>query len=373
MNNWQKLCTQVTPLIRGNVSEDIYHSSFISCLKTIFNWDDINIENKFPVRMGSTSREADIILKGRDFNIVIEMKKPGITLDNEHEKQLFSYMRVLGYKYGLLVGNKIKLFFDYDRDKRPDEIEEIVSLDFNANNEEGKKLGELLDSTVCSDNKLKEYSKNKIENSQKLKLIKQLKNDFEANNFQKIKEIVKAGLLQDGYDDDVINAILEEIKINFITSDNYHFNKIHKNIKTLNNNIIDEVVAYYHSICDKNFMCYGNSKTYRQIPIIKPIKKSLHYEFIIRDNTSIGVEIHMESKEHIVLNDVISSFTGKINGYTINHRMVREKDNIQILIPFSAGKEECSNVMKQLIEITYEKILNEYKRLQHIMPDTGIA
>ena len=33
MNNWQKLCETVNPLIKGNVSEDIYHSSFVSCLK----------------------------------------------------------------------------------------------------------------------------------------------------------------------------------------------------------------------------------------------------------------------------------------------------------------------------------------------------
>jgi hypothetical protein len=354
----------VTPLIKGNVSEAVYHSSFISCLKTIFNWDDVNIKDKYPVPMGSTTKEADIILEGNGFNIVIEMKQPEIILGNEHTGQLISYMRILGYKYGLLVGKKIKLFYDYDRNKKPNEIEEILSLDFNVNNEEGKILGELLDNTVCSDNKLHEYSEMRIKNFQKLQLVKQLKNDFEVSNFKKIKEIVKDGLLQDGYDEDVINIILEEIKISFTKIDNNQFNKIDENKKTYNNYILDEIMAYYNSICDKNFMCYGNNKNYRQIAIIKPIKNFLHYEFIIRNITFVGVEIHAESRKLIVLNDVMSSFTGKINGYTIGHRIVKGKDYIQILVPYSAGKEMCSNVMKQLVELTYEKILNEYKNLE---------
>jgi len=362
MNNWQKLCIQLAPLINRNVSEDVYHSSFISCLKTIFNWDDANIKDKFPVPMGSSTKEADIILEGKDFNIVIEMKRPEKFLGVEETGQLISYMRILGYKYGLLIGNKIKLFYDYDHNKIPNEIEEILSLDFNSNSEEGKILGELLDSTVCSGNKLYEYSNIRIKSFQNLQLVKQLKKDFEVNNFKKIKEIIKNGLVQDGYDEDVINNIIKEININFIKSENSHINKIDENKKTYNN-ILDEVMTYYNSICDKNFICYGNHRNYRQIAIIKPIKNKLHYEFIKRD-TDVGIEIHAESNDFVVLNDVMSSFTGKINGYTINHRMVRGRKYIQILVPYSAGKEECSNVMKQLIELTYEKILIECKKLE---------
>jgi hypothetical protein len=169
MNNWEKLCAQVTPLISGGVNEAVFNKSFLSCLRTIFNWGSDNLKAEYPVQMGSTTKRADVILTGGDFSIVIEMKHPDKVLGSDHAGQLFSYMRILGYKYGLLVGSEIKLFYDCDHN----EIKEIVSLNFNANNKDGIELGDLLDSTTCSDNKLDEYCKLKIENLKKLRLTKE--------------------------------------------------------------------------------------------------------------------------------------------------------------------------------------------------------
>jgi hypothetical protein len=184
MNNWEKLCAQITPLINGGVNEAVFNKFFLSCLRTIFNWENDNLKVEFPVPMGSTTKRADIILNGEDFSIVIEMKHPDKMLGNDHAGQLFSYMRILGYKYGLLVGNEIKLFCDCDHNK----IKKIVSLDFNANNEGGKEFGDLLDSTVCSNNKLDEYCKLQ----EKLQLIKKsdLKNSKKDN---KIKDKTEGG------------------------------------------------------------------------------------------------------------------------------------------------------------------------------------
>jgi hypothetical protein len=148
MNNWQKVCIQINPLIKRDVAEEVYHEQFVSCLQTIFNWNIANIKVEQPVRMGSTDKYADIVLAGNGFGIVIEMKRPSVALGDNEAGQLSSYMRVLGKRYGLLVGNKIKVF--YDNDKESSAATEIASFDFDGDNSEGTAFCEILDGSNCS-------------------------------------------------------------------------------------------------------------------------------------------------------------------------------------------------------------------------------
>jgi Holliday junction resolvase len=363
MDNWKNLCSLITPLINGVVSETVYHSSFITWLNLIFHWENDKIKDEVPVQMGST-KKADIVLEGNDFNIVIEMKKPSIKLENDQAGQLIAYMRILGskYKYGMLIGNKLKLFYVNDPNKELHEIKEIVSLDFDPNNKDGIELGNLLDYTVCSDNKLKEYSESKMEYFQRIQIIEMLKRDLEANNFEKIKQILKSELSK-GYDEEVIQFILDEININFRRKENQYSRQNNVNRQPIDNSCLKDIMQYYNSIRDNNFICFGSDNKYRQISIIQRVRL-LHYEFYNNyNNDYIGVEIHAESKELVGLNEVLSSFTGNIKGYTIEHKMIRGRERIIILVPCSAGKEVCSIVMKELINLTYEKICVEYKRL----------
>lgn len=309
--------------------------------------------------MGSSTKEADIVLIDNDFQLVIEMKQPGITLEDKQSSQLISYMRILGCNYGLLVGNKFKYFYDYDHSKNPYEIKEIVCLDFVADDKDGVAICDILDKANCSNDKLYEYSKTKIEKLQKMQLINRLKKDLTSNNCRKIKDIIKNNLELNGYDEEVISNIINDIIISFHKL-NSPPDFDHHSLPPSQISFLDDIMSYYNSICDKNFICYGNKINYRQIAIMKT-DKTLHYEFILRKNTHIGIELHLESKEHIRLNDVISSFTGKIRDYIIGHRMVKGKDYIQVLVPVSDGKEECSIIMKELISLTYDKICNEYK------------
>jgi hypothetical protein len=39
MNNWQKVCKQIRPLIKTDVLEDTLHQSFEALLETVLNWD----------------------------------------------------------------------------------------------------------------------------------------------------------------------------------------------------------------------------------------------------------------------------------------------------------------------------------------------
>ena len=321
MNNyhWKMLCEKVNYLIKiGVTNEDPFHNALEEEFKNIYNWPLQHIKHKPSVKIGSETKYPDIILEGDGFGIIIEVKAPGVILGDDQAGQLISYMsnyytdrNSIRCKYGLLIGGEIKVYFQDDPNKRP---QLITNFGFDVDSSDANSLSEILFYDECSDEKLIEYmDKHKKEIAQK-----------ENGNTTIIQPIPPS------------------------------------------NNFLDEVMNHYNSICDQNFKCFKccrKDRAFGQIEIIKT-EKLLHYEFILRENPFMGIEIHMEDMKFIVLNDVISFFKGKIRGYTIGHRSVRGgKDYIQILVPFNAGKEECSLVMKELINLTYEEIRNEYKKL----------
>jgi hypothetical protein len=216
MNNWQKLCLQINPLIKRDVSEELYHEQFVTYLQTIFNWDAANIKIEEPVRIGSTNKYADIVLEGNGFGIVIEMKKPGVALGDNETGQLTSYMRILGKRYGLLVGNKLKIFYDYDKELSAPT--EIASFDFDGNNSEGAAFCEILEKSNCSSESLNEYARGRLSRLKTTKEFEQLKKEVIANNGEKIKEIVKNKLVSEGHEEKVVLDVLKDIVVSLSVS-----------------------------------------------------------------------------------------------------------------------------------------------------------
>ncbi|AEF81864.1 DUF4357 domain-containing protein [Leadbettera azotonutricia] len=265
MNNWQKLCEQVNPLINKSVDENLFHLLFESFLKTIFNWDDINIKHKQPVPMGRDIKEADIILTGEKYGIVIEMKRPSVSLGDKEAGQLTSYMRILQYKYGLLIGNKIKVYYDDDTNK--DNPIEVANFDFDTNSSDGVALSEILDRNVCSNEKLKEYVIERIKRIQTKKKMELLKNELVNNDGNKIKIIIKEKLISDGYKEENINDILNDISIflkqtptlieNNIVETNG--NEETQNRRQLSAAVIAETFHFYKRNTDAKMKILGNN------------------------------------------------------------------------------------------------------------------
>jgi hypothetical protein len=218
MDNWQKLCEQVIPLIKNNATEDLFHSLFETYLKTIFNWDIGSIRHKMPVPMGRDIKEADIVLVGSNYGIVIEMKNPSVVLGDKEIGQLTSYMRILGYKFGFLIGNEFRVF--YDDDTNSGTPIQIASFEFDPNNSDGISLCNILDKSICSNEKLKEYAIMHIKRMETQQKMKQLKTELLNNNGEKIKEIIKNKLMSDGYDENYINDILNNIVISYKPTNN---------------------------------------------------------------------------------------------------------------------------------------------------------
>jgi hypothetical protein len=166
MNNWEKLCRAVKLQIPYIKDERDYHKFFATTLQTIFNWDDDTIKNHVSTTDGKESKEADIVLKkGNNFGLVIEMKDLDINLDDpkKGKDQLQSYMRNFCHSYGLLVGNKMKVFYDKPTDGNQKELVEVACFDFNRENDEkAAAFCEILDMNKCSDEALKAYMLERI-------------------------------------------------------------------------------------------------------------------------------------------------------------------------------------------------------------------
>jgi hypothetical protein len=81
----------------------------------------------------------DIIVKLLDKNqsFVIEVKKPSADIENQsHKNQLFSYMRQLKLEHGILIGNKIQIYYDGKLNSTEDPIL-LKSIEISESSKDG--------------------------------------------------------------------------------------------------------------------------------------------------------------------------------------------------------------------------------------------
>lgn len=85
----------------------------------------------------------DAILRKNGVNVLcIELKKYMVGLNENNEKQLFSYMRALKLPFGILWGSSIKVFYDKPNDNQ--EPVKVCEIKFSRSDELGEKLVEQL-------------------------------------------------------------------------------------------------------------------------------------------------------------------------------------------------------------------------------------
>jgi len=156
---WARLCGYAKVFLTGQgLREDVFHRTLEVCLEDIFDWPEASVKHKETVQIGSRE-QADIVLKGTDFNLVIEVKRPDSELREKAAGQLIYYMRNLGYpcKYGLLIGREVQVFYDTDTTIAAKDIKPLVSFGFDSADQYGIAMGEVLDFNACSNEKLREY------------------------------------------------------------------------------------------------------------------------------------------------------------------------------------------------------------------------
>ncbi len=95
-------------------SESNFQNGIMSILTSDLGWPESQVSKEYPVRMGSTSKKMDFLLKDSEQHpmVVIEVK-----LSKSHDDgvaQLGSYMNALEpqLNIGLVIKDKIYVFYD---------------------------------------------------------------------------------------------------------------------------------------------------------------------------------------------------------------------------------------------------------------------
>ena len=103
-----------------------------------------DIDSQRAIAIGSSQRIIpDIIIKNSNKDLfIVELKQPQLQSGNE---QLLSYLKLLKIEIGVLICNKLFLYyFDYNK---PDNEQLFVEISFTENNPDGIKFLELFQKT----------------------------------------------------------------------------------------------------------------------------------------------------------------------------------------------------------------------------------
>lgn len=215
MEKWNELCYNLSENISANLSEDLFELKVIQSLD-ILGWKgfkgDLKIRSSFQV--GASKRLVpDIIVKSENKDLfVIEVKKPGIPLNSEFGSQLKSYMRQLKLDFGILIGQKIQIFYDGILFGNSD-FTLIDEIEFIRDSEKGRKFIELFNKENYSKHIIENHAQEKIEKLKEVETIKKLKEELLSENYkEKVKNYLITELLNK-YSENLINQVFSELDI----------------------------------------------------------------------------------------------------------------------------------------------------------------
>ncbi len=162
MNKWSDFCIAINS--RKYEREADLESFFKQCLIEIFGWNEQEIEQQKSVYYGHEKiKRTDLTLRFEDHtSLIIELKAPGIKLTaRDSIEQVSSYMNQTLAKFGFLANDKNLLLFykttnDYEQPKC------ILDLELDEENEDGKRLGELLGRNNYNEAEFKKFCEEKL-------------------------------------------------------------------------------------------------------------------------------------------------------------------------------------------------------------------
>lgn len=204
-NKWKEICYLMK--INKASSEDLFQSEIVNIFEKL-GWSRFNkeIEEKRKISIGSAnSLKPDIIVKNNTNDLfVVELKKPTARYTDRNDSQLFSYLRQLKLNIGLLINDRIHVFYEDGNCKVP---VEIMNIEFNENAEDGLKFIELFSRQTYNQEFLLNYCKNQLKS---LDAVDYLTSDEFKN---KIVEFIREDTGKQ-FSNDVIDIALKNIEIN---------------------------------------------------------------------------------------------------------------------------------------------------------------
>ncbi len=213
---WEEVCF-ILQDISPSSNEELYEQKIIQFLEKL-GWSRFHKEIilKQSTQLGSVGTIIpDIIVKSLDKNesFVIEVKRPSADIENQsHKKQLFSYMRQLKLEHGLLIGNKIQIYYDGKSNTTEDPIL-LKSLGISELNKDGLLFINLFQKESFSYLQLENFAEKTVRElateNHKKKLHKLL---LSSNYESKIQQFIMDDL-QQNWDKETIKKVLSDLSI----------------------------------------------------------------------------------------------------------------------------------------------------------------
>ena len=224
MERWNEINFILSEKVKPDISEAEFERHVVEALR-ILGWSEyrgeLSIRPSFNI--GASNRiTPDIIVKNDNQNLfVVEIKQPSISLNARFAQQLTSYLRFLRLETGVIIGEKIQLF--YDDKTTGDDAFLFEEIEFVRDNPKGKEFVDLF----CKENFDREKIIQKVQEKKAAlehrQLLQKLMEQLLVPEFEsRIKELLNKELLKE-YPDSVVEEALNEISIQVkdttITSD----------------------------------------------------------------------------------------------------------------------------------------------------------
>jgi len=216
MEKWNEISFNLSE--KKDLSEDKFELIVIQILGFL-GWrkytKDLEIQPIFKTYHGKSKR-MDILVKSKNENLfVIEVKKPGLPIIEDHIFQLKEYMRFLKLDFGLLFGKKIQIYYDGKKFNNKD-FTLLDEIEYKNNNPKGLEFVKLFEKETFSEDKLLIYAEKKFKKIETNKLESDLKEKLISKDFreQLIKKI-KLDLLNT-YSETMIEKVFSDIKLSIL-------------------------------------------------------------------------------------------------------------------------------------------------------------
>lgn len=225
-NRWREICY----LIRSNKTsnENLFQSEIVNIFEKI-GWSRFNneIDEKRKIDIGSASSiRPDIIIKSQAKDLfVIELKKPSALYINRNDSQLFSYMRQLRLKIGILINDRIHVFFDDQNCSVP---VEIMNIEFDENATDGITFLQFFSKITFDLNAVISYCNNQLSKLEVIDLI--TSNEYKEKIFDLIKND-----LSEAYNQDVIDFAFSNIDLSITNTLDLAESSVTQNVNNFGN------------------------------------------------------------------------------------------------------------------------------------------
>lgn len=218
---WNEICFELSTCIQNNVLEKEYENAVCNCM-VLLGWKKYRgeIVTQYPVQAGHENKYADIvILQDNVEQFVIEIKRPNHILQEEDERQLFSYMRLLKHQviFGLYIGDKIRLYYD---DIASHQLpEQVFSIDIEENNPDGLKFVELFSKDSFNVQTVTDFCKEqKMIFQKQIQIQNEIAHILSDTSGQIFKDALRGKYLSEGHSEEWVESVLNQIALTVSSS-----------------------------------------------------------------------------------------------------------------------------------------------------------